>query len=108
MSVGCTSSEARFAYLASRTHNTAAHGDRRAYNAKTGSPVIRRVNRACLTLTEYSQWGGRVKDDVHGLRDADAVDVLDHAQRHQRRATTIIDQERHTAAMQHPRAVEHT
>lgn len=49
-----------------------------------------------------------MKDDIHRLSDTDTVDILDQAQGDKRCTTAVVDQERETSAMEHPRPVEHT
>lgn len=48
-----------------------------------------------------------MKDDIHRLRDADTIDILDQAQGNKRCAAAIIDQERDTSTMKHPCSIEH-
>lgn len=54
-----------------------------------------------------SRRGGRVKDDIHGLGNADAVNVLDQAQGNKRCTAAVINQERETSAVEHPCPIKH-
>lgn len=48
-----------------------------------------------------------MKDDIHGLSDADTVNVLDQTQGNKRCTTAVVDQEREASAMEHPCPIEH-
>ena len=48
-----------------------------------------------------------VKDDVHRLSHADAIDVLNQAQGNQGRAAAVVDQECEAPAVEHPCPIKH-
>lgn len=49
-----------------------------------------------------------MKDDIHGLSDADTINVLDQAQGNKRCTTAVVDQERDASAVEHPCPIEHS